>query len=76
MVDGPTGTVVETSAPFDELDVELVLDACTSWFQTGQESWHPSAAGHQVDQCPAGAWSRGGAQVTCVRRPDGSLSLQ
>ncbi len=76
VMDGPTGTFVDSFTPFDKLDIKRVTDACKSYYQTCQESWHPSAAGHQaLGQCLSGAWSQAAAQVTCSRNPDGTISV-
>ena len=75
--DGPTGVPVESFGPFDKLDIKRVTDTCKSYYQTCQESWHPSAAGHAVlGQCLAAAWSRGGPVLTCVRTPNGTIEVQ
>lgn len=74
VMDGPTGVKVENFTPFDKLDIKRVTDTCSDYYQTCQESWHPSAAGHQVlGQCLSVAWARGGAALTCARQPDGTV---
>lgn len=74
VMDGPTGVKVESFGPFDKLDIKRVTGTCSDYYQTCQESWHPSAAGHQVlGQCLSAAWTRGGAALTCVRQPDGTI---
>lgn len=74
--DGPTGVPVESFSPFDKLDIKRVMDTCTSYYQTCQESWHPNAAGHAVlGQCLAGAQAATTTRVECVRAPDGSISV-
>lgn len=74
VMDGPTGVKVESFGPFDKLDIKRVTGTCSDYYQTCQESWHPSAAGHQVlGQCLTAAWSRGGASLGCSRQPDGSI---
>ncbi|GAA5143175.1 GDSL-type esterase/lipase family protein [Nocardioides marinquilinus] len=75
VMDGPSGTFVESFGPFDKLDIKRVTDTCSDYYQTCQESWHPSAAGHQVlGQCLSVAWTTGGATLTCRRNPDGSIT--
>ncbi|WP_193614912.1 hypothetical protein [Nocardioides lijunqiniae] len=75
VMDGPSGVFVDSFGPFDKLDIKRVTDTCKSYYQTCQESWHPSAAGHQVlGQCLSAAWGRGGPQVTCSRAPSGEIS--
>lgn len=77
VMDGPTGVKVESFTPFDKLDIKRVTDTCSDYYQTCQESWHPSAAGHQVlGQCLAAAWTRGGTALACARRPDGTILVQ
>ena len=76
VMDGPTGVKVESFTPFDKLDVKRVTDTCSDHYQTCQESWHPSAAGHQVlGQCLSAAWVRGGGALSCQRRPDGTIAV-
>lgn len=76
VMDGPTGVKVESFTPFDKLDIKRVTDTCSDYYQTCQESWHPSAAGHQVlGQCLSAAWARGGTALTCARQPDGTISV-
>ena len=77
VMDGPTGVFVESFTPFDKLDIKRVTDTCSDYYQTCQESWHPSAAGHQVlGQCLTGAWTQGGALLTCTRTPSGAIQVQ
>lgn len=74
VMDGPSGVFVESFGPFDKLDIKRVTDTCSSYYQTCQESWHPSAAGHQVlGQCLSAAWVQGGSKVTCSRAPSGEI---
>lgn len=74
--DGPSGVPVESFTPFDKLDIRRVMDTCTSYYQTCQESWHPNAAGHAVlGQCLSGAQAATTGRVSCVRAPDGSISV-
>lgn len=77
VMDGPTGVFVESFTPFDKLDIKRVTDTCSDYYQTCQESWHPSATGHQVlGQCLAGAWTQGGVRLTCSRTPSGTIQVQ
>jgi hypothetical protein len=77
VMDGPSGVFVESFTPFDKLDIKRVTDTCSDYYQTCQESWHPSAAGHQVlGQCLAGAWTQGGVRLTCSRTPSGAIQVQ
>ncbi|WP_340537820.1 hypothetical protein [Nocardioides sp. GXZ039] len=75
VMDGPSGVKVESFTPFDKLDIKRVTDTCSDYYQTCQESWHPSAAGHRVlGQCLTNAWASTAPQLTCARQPDGSLT--
>jgi hypothetical protein len=75
VMDGPSGTKVESFGPYDKLDIKRVTDTCSDYYQTCQESWHPNVAGHQaLGRCLTGAWGSGAAAVTCVREPDGTIS--
>ena len=57
-------------------DIKRVTDTCSDYYQTCQESWHPSAAGHQVlGQCLTGAWNGASTRLTCTRQPDGSIGV-
>lgn len=77
VMDGPSGTHVESFGPFDKLDIKRVTDTCSDYYQTCQESWHPSAAGHQVlGQCLTGAWSNPTASLTCRRQGSGEILVQ
>ncbi|WP_187366773.1 SGNH/GDSL hydrolase family protein [Nocardioides dongxiaopingii] len=76
VMDGPTGVKVESFGPFDKLDIKRVTNTCQDYYQTCQESWHPSAAGHQVlGQCLADAWGTAAGDLTCARQPDGSITV-
>ncbi|HEY1135528.1 MAG TPA: hypothetical protein VGE77_13220 [Nocardioides sp.] len=76
VMDGPSGVPVESFGPFDKLDIKRVTDTCQDYYQTCQESWHPSLAGHEVlGRCLAGAWTGTVATATCLRQPDGSVSV-
>ncbi|MGN0065493.1 MAG: hypothetical protein ACI379_14745 [Nocardioides sp.] len=68
VMDGPTGVKVTSFSGYDKLDIKRVTDTCKSYYQTCQESWHPSAAGHGVlGQCLASVWASPAVRVTCVR---------
>ncbi|MEO9322398.1 hypothetical protein ABFT23_02855 [Nocardioides sp. C4-1] len=74
VMDGPSGVKVESFGPFDKLDIKRVTDTCADYYQTCQESWHPSAAGHQVlGQCLTRAWTGAAATLDCRRQGDGSI---
>ncbi|MFY1701342.1 hypothetical protein ACN28G_06345 [Micromonospora sp. WMMA1923] len=74
--DGPDGTVVTSLAGKDKIAIQRIANTCVSYFQTCQESWHPNAAGHRVlGQCLTGAATATDRAVTCVRSPDGTVTL-
>ncbi|MEU9516646.1 hypothetical protein [Micromonospora sp. NPDC048169] len=76
LMDGPTGTFVTSLSGYDKLDIQRIANACGTYFQTCQESWHPNAAGHKVlGRCLAGAAATGARTVACVRAPDGTVSV-
>ncbi|ATO13993.1 hypothetical protein CO540_09265 [Micromonospora sp. WMMA2032] len=76
LMDGPTGVFVTSLSGKDKLDIQRIANACGTYFQTCQESWHPSAAGHQVlGRCLSGAAATGARSVSCVRAPDGTVSV-
>ncbi|PGH45725.1 GDSL-like Lipase/Acylhydrolase family protein [Micromonospora sediminicola] len=76
LMDGPTGVFVTSLSGYDKLDIQRIANACGTYFQTCQESWHPSAAGHQVlGRCLSGAAATGARSVSCVRAPDGTVSV-
>ncbi|GAA3773576.1 hypothetical protein [Micromonospora maritima] len=76
LMDGPTGVFVTSLSGYDKLDIQRIANACGTYFQTCQESWHPSAAGHQVlGRCLTGAAATGARSVSCVRAPDGTVSV-
>ncbi|WP_405093407.1 hypothetical protein OG767_11550 [Micromonospora sp. NBC_01392] len=76
LMDGPSGTFVTSLSGYDKLDIQRIANACGTYFQTCQESWHPSAAGHQVlGRCLSGAAVTGARAVSCVRAPDGTISV-
>lgn len=70
VMDGPSGVHVTSFAPYDKFDIKRVTDTCQDYYQTCQESWHPSAAGHQVlARCLSGAWAAGASRLRCTREP-------
>ena len=76
LMDGPSGTFVTSLSGYDKLDIQRIANACGTYFQTCQESWHPNAAGHKVlGRCLAGAAATGARTVSCVRAPDGTVSV-
>ena len=76
LMDGPTGTFVTSLSGYDKLDIQRIANACGTYFQTCQESWHPNAAGHKVlGRCLAGAATTGARTVSCVRAPDGTVNV-
>ncbi|MFF4809579.1 hypothetical protein ACFY03_15315 [Micromonospora chersina] len=76
LMDGPTGVFVTSLSGYDKLDIQRIANACGTYFQTCQESWHPSAAGHRVlGRCLTGAAATGARAVSCVRAPDGTITV-
>lgn len=74
--DGPSGVFVTSLSGYDKLDIQRIANTCGTYFQTCQESWHPNATGHQVlGQCLTGAAATAARAVSCVRAPDGSVSV-
>ncbi|XVV16499.1 hypothetical protein ACQP2X_19655 [Actinoplanes sp. CA-131856] len=74
--DGPTGVFLTDLAGRDKLDIQRIANACVTYFQTCQESWHPNAAGHAVlAQCLSGAAATASASVRCTRSPSGTISV-
>ncbi|MET7420868.1 hypothetical protein [Dactylosporangium sp. NPDC005555] len=72
--DGASGVFVTSLSGKDKIAIQRIANTCVSYFQTCQESWHPSAAGHTVlGKCLAGAASGSARTVTCTRKPDGSI---
>ncbi|GAB2829709.1 GDSL-type esterase/lipase family protein [Actinocorallia aurea] len=66
--DGATGTFLTTLDGFDKIDIQRIANACVSYYQTCQESWHPNAAGHAVlGQCLSAAVASTTRSVKCVR---------
>ncbi|MCZ7438635.1 hypothetical protein O7598_19650 [Micromonospora sp. WMMC241] len=76
LMDGPSGVFVTSLSGYDKLDIQRIANACGTYFQTCQESWHPSAAGHQVlGRCLSGAAVAAARTVSCVRAPDGTIAV-
>nr|WP_296065060.1 hypothetical protein [uncultured Actinoplanes sp.] len=74
--DGPTGVFLTDLAGYDKLDIQRIANSCVTYFQTCQESWHPSAAGHGVlAQCLSGAAVTGARQVRCTRNAGGGTTV-
>ncbi len=77
VMDGPSGTHVQSFGPYDKFDIKRVTDTCQDYYQTCQESWHPNAAGQQaLGRCLRGAWLAGAATATCVRQSSGDILVQ
>ncbi|TDV34889.1 hypothetical protein [Actinophytocola oryzae] len=76
LMDGPSGSFVTSLSGYDKLDIQRIANACVTYFQTCQESWHPNVNGYGVlGQCLSGAAVAAGRQVACVRQSDGSVSV-
>ncbi|MEV0006424.1 hypothetical protein AB0H28_29655 [Micromonospora sp. NPDC050980] len=76
LMDGPSGVFVTSLSGKDKIDIQRIANTCGTYFQTCQESWHPNAAGHKVlGRCLAGAAATGARTVSCVRAPDGTVSV-
>ncbi|MEU4567494.1 hypothetical protein [Micromonospora sp. NPDC023956] len=74
--DGPSGVFVTSLSGKDKLDIQDIANTCVTYFQTCQESWHPNATGHQVlGQCLTGAATAAARSVSCVRSPDGGITV-
>jgi hypothetical protein len=74
--DGPSGVFLTDLAGFDKLDIQRIANACVTYFQTCQESWHPNAAGHAVlGQCLSGAAVTASRAVRCTRSASGAISV-
>ncbi|SCG72618.1 SGNH/GDSL hydrolase family protein [Micromonospora coxensis] len=74
--DGPSGVFVTSLSGYDKLDIQRIANACGTYFQTCQESWHPNAAGHRVlGRCLSGAAGTANRTVACVRAPDGTVTV-
>ncbi|MFC4044175.1 hypothetical protein ACFO1B_37640 [Dactylosporangium siamense] len=72
--DGASGVFVTSLAGKDKIAIQRIANTCVSYFQTCQESWHPSAAGHAVlGKCLTGAATGSARTVTCTRQPDGTI---
>ncbi|WP_432844118.1 hypothetical protein [Dactylosporangium sp. CA-092794] len=72
--DGPTGTFVTSLSGKDKIAIERIANTCASYFQTCQESWHPTAAGQAVlARCLNTAAVTPARAVTCTRQPDGTI---
>ncbi|MFI6761711.1 hypothetical protein ACIBF5_21480 [Micromonospora sp. NPDC050417] len=74
--DGPTGVPLTSLSGYDKIAIQRMANACVSYFQTCQESWHPNAAGHAVlAQCLAGAAATSNRTVACVRSGNGTITI-
>ncbi|GAA1514361.1 GDSL-type esterase/lipase family protein [Dactylosporangium maewongense] len=72
--DGASGVFVTSLAGKDKIAIQRIANTCVTYFQTCQESWHPSAAGHAVlGKCLTGAATATARTVTCTRKPDGTI---
>jgi hypothetical protein len=72
--DGASGVFVTSLAGKDKIAIQRIANTCVTYFQTCQESWHPSAAGHAVlGKCLTGAAAGTARAVTCTRKADGSI---
>ena len=75
--DGPTpnGVFVTSLAGKDKIAIQRIANTCATYFQTCQESWHPTAAGQGVlATCLTAAAGTTARAVTCARRPDGTIA--
>ncbi|WP_025618370.1 hypothetical protein [Salinispora cortesiana] len=76
LMDGPSGTYVTSLEGANKLDISRIANTCVDYFQTCQESWHPNAAGHlALGQCLTGAASTNSREVSCVRSPNGTITV-
>ena len=74
--DGPTGVPVTSLDGKDKIAIQRIANACVTYFQTCQESWHPNASGYQVlGRCLTGAATTASRTVSCVRQADGSVAV-
>ena len=74
--DGTAGAFVTSLSGYDKIDIQRIANTCVTYFQTCQESWHPSAAGHQVlGRCLTGAAATAARTVACVRSTDGTVRV-
>ncbi|WP_432988621.1 SGNH/GDSL hydrolase family protein [Dactylosporangium sp. CA-233914] len=72
--DGPSGTFVTSLSGKDKIAIQRIANTCASYFQTCQESWHPTAAGQAVlARCLNAATTTAARAVTCTRQPDGTI---
>ncbi|MET7400401.1 hypothetical protein ABZS66_43635 [Dactylosporangium sp. NPDC005572] len=72
--DGASGVFVTSLDGKDKIAIQRIANTCVTYFQTCQESWHPTAAGHTVlGKCLAGAATTAARAVTCTRQPDGTI---
>ncbi|MEV0456616.1 hypothetical protein [Catellatospora methionotrophica] len=77
IMDGPSGTHITNLSGYDKLAIQRFANACVTYFQTCQESWHPNAAGHAVlGQCFAAAATTANRTISCIRNPNGTLTFQ
>lgn len=73
--DGPTGVFLTNLSGYDKIAIQRVANACVTYFQTCQESWHPNAAGHAVlGQCLTAVASTANRTVACVRSNNGAIT--
>lgn len=73
--DGPSGSFVTSLSGYDKIAIQRIANTCVSYFQTCQESWHPSSAGHAVlGQCLSAAAATPARTVACVRNANGTIS--
>ncbi|WP_030451654.1 hypothetical protein [Herbidospora cretacea] len=77
VMEGPTGNHVTSLSGWDKIRIQRAANACVTYFQTCQESWHPNAAGHTVlGQCLSGALTAATRTVvTCARNSNGTLTI-
>ncbi|WP_027660503.1 SGNH/GDSL hydrolase family protein [Salinispora fenicalii] len=76
LMDGPSGTYVTSLEGANKLDISRIANTCVDYFQTCQESWHPNAAGHlALGQCLTGAATTNSREVSCVRSPNGTITV-
>lgn len=74
--DGPTGVPITSLSGRDKIAIQRIANACVTYFQTCQESWHPNANGYAVlGQCLGGAATTTARTVACTRAPDGRISV-
>ncbi|GAA2696404.1 MULTISPECIES: hypothetical protein [Actinosynnema] len=74
--DGPSGVPVTDLAGKDKIAIQRIARTCVDHFQTCQESWHPSVAGHGVlGECLAGAAATASREVRCTRSPAGVVTV-